>query len=103
MITIVLFIAQMLVVGFHSLEHMDHVHDCTHHDYSIDADAGDISVEHDECHFCSRLSPTSQLNEEQVAGEEYSPCCDSLLRDDMPLARHLLDLSNRRRGPPVLS
>ena len=98
-----LFIAQMLVVGVHSLEHTDIEHDCADHEMTLEV-AADVALESRfDCTLCSLAKVGGDYFLESSFLTERAPDYSFSDQFSTTLLSSRFELSNRLRGPPVLS
>ena len=98
-----LFIAQILVVGVHSLEHTDIEHDCDDHEMTLEV-AADVAPEsHFDCTLCSLAKVGGDYCLESSFLAELVPACSSSDQFGATLLSRRFELGNRLRGPPALS
>jgi hypothetical protein len=98
-----LVIAQMFVVGVHSLEHTDIEHDCDHHDMTLEVVADVAPESHFDCTLCSLAKVGGDYCFEASFFAEIVPACSSSDQFGATLLSRRFELSNRLRGPPALS
>ena len=98
-----LFIAQMFVVGVHSLEHTDIEHNCADHEMTLEV-AADVALEsHFDCTLCSlaKVGGDYCLESSFLAGP--APAFSTSEQFGATLLSRRFELGNRLRGPPALS
>jgi len=98
-----LFIAQMFVVGVHLLEHTYVEHDCDHHGMALEVEADVAPESHFDCTLCSLAKSGGDYFLESSFLTERTPACSSSDQFGATLLSSRFELSNRLRGPPVLS
>ena len=103
MLMLGLFLAQMLTVGIHSIEHTEHIHDCEGHSSSISEANYECSEEFEGCSFCllsisDDTSLVGGVSFDESVSSFASPC-----KGDVVVARHRISTANLLRGPPFLS
>ena len=98
-----LFIAQMFVVGVHSLEHTDIEHDCADHDMTLEMAANVAPESHFDCTLCSLAKVGGDYCLESSFLAAPVPASSASDQFDATLLSRRFELSNRLRGPPVLS
>ena len=98
-----LFMAQMFVVGVHSLGHADLEHDRDHHSVTVEVEVDVVSPGHFDCSLCSlaKVGGDKLLGPTSLA--EIVSTCSYSNQFSATLWTSHFELSNRSRGPPALS
>jgi len=99
-----LFLAQMLFVGVHTLEHVELAHDCTHHDSSSFDGAGEKEHEldaHLDCLYCNLASShVATLRSSTLAAAEHQASGLAGM-SQLPMHCAVWLSAHPLRGPPV--